>query len=448
LAHSAVITSSSEFLKERFLSTKLRANDGRLILELPEDLDRKSIDRVLDFMYTGNIAVPELISELMHVIDFLKINSLRAYLADGIRSSSSSSNSPQHEENICYAPSTVDVSEFVTNYSYELMKEEQERIQNLINAKKLLKNPKNRASLIADGFKEWTSLLQEQETKENKIENEVSVPLPPGKTAISVLQEMMQKRGASVPVYKTKGGAGPPFTIVCQIDDMSTEATGNSKKEAKHRAASSMLKNLHENVNRAPGAPTQIKPLDSSKNHSHDVSEVEPKDCLNPVGLLQELMQKNGLQTPEYTPGGEACPPFSWHVRLPHTGQSCTASGNKKAEAKGNAARRMIAQLKEHGLHQPDNHRQPDNHEVNRHPVTELQEYLHQRHIAAPAYQYIPHDGGYEHLKEFTCKCTIDELGLQVKERRKNQKIARKAAATQMLKLIRQEIECSKQISS
>ena len=111
-----------------------------------------------------------------------------------------------------------------------------------------------------------------------------------------------------------------------------------------------MLKNLHENVNRAPGshifqrfrkpvifsgAPTQIKPLDSSKNHSHDVSEVEPKDCLNPVGLLQELMQKNGLQTPEYTPGGEACPPFSWHVRLPHTGQSCTASGNKKAEAKG-----------------------------------------------------------------------------------------------------------------
>jgi dsRNA-specific ribonuclease len=107
----------------------------------------------------------------------------------------------------------------------------------------------------------------------------------------------------------------------------------------------------------------------------------------------------------------------------------------------GNAARRMIAQLKEHGLHQPDNHRQPDNHEVNRHPVTELQEYLHQRHIAAPAYQYIPHDGGYEHLKEFTCKCTIDELGLQVKERRKNQKIARTAAATQMLKdLLKLEI--------
>lgn len=93
----------------------------------------------------------------------------------------------------------------------------------------------------------------------------------------------------------------------------------------------------------------------------------------------------------------------------------------------------MIAQLKEHGIHQPAS--QPDkNHEVNRHPVSELQEYLQQRHISAPAYFFIPHDGGYEHLKEFTCKCTIDELNLQVKERRKNQKIARKAAATQMLK--------------
>jgi len=327
LAHSAVITSSSEFLKERFLTTKLRANDGRLILELPEELDRKCIDRVLDFMYTGKIAVPKMISQLMHVIDFLKIHSLRAIVAD--RSSSS-----QNEEKICYAPSTIDVSEFVTNYSHELMKKEQEKIQNLLNSKKPVKIPK-RSSLIENGFKEWTSLLQEQETNEIKKDDEVMVPLPPGKTAISVLQEMMQKRGASVPIYKTKGGAGPPFTIVCQIDDMSTEATGNSKKEAKHRAASSMLKNLHENVNRAPGAPTQIKALDSSKNHSHDVSEVEPKDCLNPVGLLQELMQKNGLQTPEYKSGGEACPPFSWHVRLPHTGQSCTASGNKKAEAKG-----------------------------------------------------------------------------------------------------------------
>ena len=71
------------------------------------------------------------------------------------------------------------------------------------------------------------------------------------------------------------------------------------------------------------------------------MSEVEPEECLNPVGLLQELMQKNGLPTPEYTPGNEGCPPFSWHVRLPHTGQSCTASGNKKAEAKGSKLNKL-----------------------------------------------------------------------------------------------------------
>lgn len=59
LAHSAVITSSSDFLRERFLSTKMQAADGRRIIDLPDDLDRRCIDRILDFMYTGKIAIPE-----------------------------------------------------------------------------------------------------------------------------------------------------------------------------------------------------------------------------------------------------------------------------------------------------------------------------------------------------------------------------------------------------
>ena len=51
--------------------------------------------------------------------------------------------------------------------------------------------------------------------------------------------------------------------------------------------------------------------------------------------------------------------------------------------------------------------------------------------IRAPTYQYVPHDGGYAHLKEYTCVCRVDHFNLEVKERRKNQKEARKAAATQ-----------------
>ena len=83
---------------------------------------------------------------------------------------------------------------------------------------------------------------------------------------------------------------------------------------------------------------------------------------------------------PEYVPGDETCPPFSWQVKLPHTGQTCTGIGNKKAEAKGQAARRMLAQIKEHGL--PQNVPPQDALSMRRHPVSELQECLQKRQIS------------------------------------------------------------------
>ena len=54
-----------------------------------------------------------------------------------------------------------------------------------------------------------------------------NLSLGQGKTAVSALQEMMQKRSAPVPVYKEKGGVGPPFTIVCQVDQLLTEVKIN-----------------------------------------------------------------------------------------------------------------------------------------------------------------------------------------------------------------------------
>ena len=118
-----------------------------------------------------------------------------------------------------------------------------------------------------------------------------------------------------------------------------------------------------------------------SFSQSHDLSTMQPDDISNPVGLLQEFMQKNGLVIPEYVPGAETCPPFSWQVKLPNTGQTCTGIGNKKAEAKGMAARRMLAQIKEHGLpqHVPTH---ADAISLRRHPVSELQEYLQKRQIS------------------------------------------------------------------
>ena len=93
-----------------------------------------------------------------------------------------------------------------------------------------------------------------------RIEPSKKIQLKEGKTAVSALQELLQKRGASIPTYKEKGGSGPPFTIYCHVDDLISEATGNSKKEAKHKAAENMLIKLQDDVNRAPGIGLKQKP--------------------------------------------------------------------------------------------------------------------------------------------------------------------------------------------
>ena len=65
-------------------------------------------------------------------------------------------------------------------------------------------------------------------------ENMANLSLGQGKTAVSALQEMMQKRSAPVPVYKEKGGVGPPFTIVCQVDQLLTEVKTRKSSPVHH----------------------------------------------------------------------------------------------------------------------------------------------------------------------------------------------------------------------
>ena len=75
--------------------------------------------------------------------------------------------------------------------------------------------------------------------------------------------------------------------------------------------------------NQTKGAPSLIKPRESER----DLGSIDPDEVQNPVGLLQELMQKNGLAIPEYTAGSETAPPFTHTVKLPASGQSCTGQG-------------------------------------------------------------------------------------------------------------------------
>ena len=103
----------------------------------------------------------------------------------------------------------------------------------------------------------------------------------------------------------------------------------------------------------------------------------------------------------------------------------------------------MLLQLKEYGLPSSlDIHEQPDQRPV--HPVTELQQFLQKRHIQPPTYDYAPHQGA-NNTKEYTAICRVQKFNLETKARRKNQRDARKLAATQMIALIEQELECSKQ---
>ena len=76
-------------------------------------------------------------------------------------------------------------------------------------------------------------------------------------------------------------------------------------------------------LNQIIGAPSLIKPRESER----DLGSIDPDEVQNPVGLLQELMQKNGLAIPEYTAGSETAPPFTHTVKLPASGQSCTGQG-------------------------------------------------------------------------------------------------------------------------
>ena len=75
------------------------------------------------------------------------------------------------------------------------------------------------------------------------------------------------------------------------------------------------------------GAPTLIKTAREEIPDPHDLSGVEPSSIRNPVGYLQELMQKNGLEMPDYSPGNELVAPFSHTVKIPATGQTCTGQG-------------------------------------------------------------------------------------------------------------------------
>lgn len=82
------------------------------------------------------------------------------------------------------------------------------------------------------------------------------------KTPVSMLQEMMQKKG-SPPAYELIHNGGGThqniFTYKVSCNGLSATGTGRNKKDAKHEAATAMLETIakHDALPQLPASPCE-----------------------------------------------------------------------------------------------------------------------------------------------------------------------------------------------
>ncbi|XP_033219598.1 RISC-loading complex subunit tarbp2-like isoform X2 [Belonocnema kinseyi] len=188
----------------------------------------------------------------------------------------------------------------------------------------------------------------------------------PGKTPVSVLQELLSRRGTT-PKYELVQIEGaihePTFRYRVTVADVvahkdfaieadpivSAMGTGRSKKEAKHAAAKAVLDKLI-GVN----TDTAEAPLPNSIPDSQSLQELqgnygEEKVINNPIGSLQEMCMSRHWPPPKYSMEGEE--------GLPHERQFtivCSilkyrqvGQGKSKKLAKRQAAHKMWQALRD-----------------------------------------------------------------------------------------------------
>ncbi|XP_043463759.1 interferon-inducible double-stranded RNA-dependent protein kinase activator A homolog isoform X3 [Leptopilina heterotoma] len=174
----------------------------------------------------------------------------------------------------------------------------------------------------------------------------------PGKTPVSVLQELLSRRGTT-PKYELVQIEGaihePTFRYRVTVADVVAMGTGRSKKEAKHAAAKAVLDKLI-GVN----TETADAPLPNSIPDSQGLQEMqgnygEEKVINNPIGSLQEMCMSRHWPPPKYSMEGEE--------GLPHERQFtivCSilkyrqiGQGKSKKLAKRQAAHKMWQNLRD-----------------------------------------------------------------------------------------------------
>ncbi|CAB3362492.1 Hypothetical predicted protein [Cloeon dipterum] len=187
-----------------------------------------------------------------------------------------------------------------------------------------------------------------------------ALPSLPSKTPVSVLQELLSRRGTT-PKYELVQIEGaihePTFRYRVTVGEIIAVGTGRSKKEAKHAAAKAILDKLVGiSDNPLPGGG----PVPSNNNIPDVTSQmVSPFDDTipgNPIGTLQEMCMSRRWPPPVYDLKSEKGLP---HERLFTIACSVfknieTGTGKSKKLAKRQAAHKMWLKLKDLPVEQPN----------------------------------------------------------------------------------------------
>ena len=205
--------------------------------------------------------------------------------------------------------------------------------------------------------------------------------LPQGSdNPIGTLQEMYQKLGRTPPAYDligdtVEGDNSHTFTFRITAmhprsgEDLVVVGSGKNKKKAKEQAASNMINQIQFNqlpstpemYNPQPNPPGGLPPgplsqpiIQSSAGKEKDLANIILFYCnsgKNEVTALQEILQKQGLDYPKYTPSGNTAP-FTCELTLTNPVNSqvlvVTGEGSSKKTAKQSAAREALQQLKQY----------------------------------------------------------------------------------------------------
>ncbi|GFG37203.1 hypothetical protein Cfor_09333, partial [Coptotermes formosanus] len=173
---------------------------------------------------------------------------------------------------------------------------------------------------------------------------------PVGKTPVSVLQELLSRRGTT-PKYELVQIEGaihePTFRYRVTVADVVAMGTGRSKKEAKHAAAKAVLDKLIVGSKEDGSGVGTNSTVPEVKTEI--ISPYEDKIPGNPIGTLQEMCMSRRWPPPSYEMVNEEGLP---HERLFTI--ACvvfkhreTGTGKSKKLAKRQAAHKMWEKLQD-----------------------------------------------------------------------------------------------------